>query len=90
MRILYSPQRSEQEIEYTFNGEVITATLNGVTDTFDFTGTPDGTMESVGTILPINPIIEAWRDGGVLYVNLLKFHGPFAAYDERFPDWMEV
>jgi hypothetical protein len=92
MQIYLSPQVSEERIEYEFAGEVITATLNGVTDTFDFTGLTDGFVEraDVETDLGVNPIIEAHRENGVLYITLLNYIGFDASEDERFPQWVEV
>lgn len=90
MRILYSPQRSDDTIRYNFGPDIIQATYGDQTDTFDFTEMPDGRAENIETSLPINPIIEAWRENGVLHVKLLKFHGPDATEEERFPEWQEV
>lgn len=90
MKILYSPQRCDDVIEYEFEHDIIHATYKDQTETFDFTDMPDGRAESIQTSLPINPIIEAWRENGVLYVKLLRFHGPDADEEERFPEWQEV
>ena len=44
MRIYKSPQvgADEKRFEFEFSGEVIVATFDGIEDTFDFTGLPDG------------------------------------------------
>ena len=90
MRVLFSPQRSDQRIVYSFSGETITATIGEQTDTFDFSQMPDGEMVEVETTLPVNPIISARRTNGVLEVVLLNFIGPDAPEEERFPTWQEV
>lgn len=92
MQILYSPQRSDDTIEYQFQGEKITVTIGDTTDTFDFSSFPDGIaeIEEIETILPINPIISAERVDGELRVVLLYYHGADATQDELFPEWQEV
>ena len=42
MIINFSPQRSDKTIKYDFKGETITATLDGITDTFDFSSLQEG------------------------------------------------
>src|SRR5690606_40313482 len=90
MRVLFSPQRSDDQIEYSFSGETITATIDEQSDTFDFSQMPDGEMVEVETTLPVNPIISARRTNGVLEVVLLNFIGPDATENEKYPDWVEV
>lgn len=91
MLILYSPVRNDKEILYVFEGETITAELNGVTDLFDFSVLGEGdTIINVETTLDINPIIHATREDGVLKVELVYYHGRDASEEERFPEWMEV
>jgi len=88
MLILWSPQRSDRSLTYEFEGETITATLDGQSDVFDFSGLPDGELDvsALETTLPICPIISARRVDGQLEVTLLKFHGPNAPVEERFPE----
>lgn len=90
MRVLLSPQRADRKINYTFGNDVITATIDGQTDTFDFSEMPDGMATNIETTLPINPILSARRVGGVLEVVLLNWIGPDATEEERFPTWQEV
>jgi len=91
MLIHYSPQRSDRQLSYEISGETITATLDGQTDTFDFSGLPDG-AEAVDfqTSLDPCPVLSAKRINGRLEVTLLKFHGPDAPESERFPAPEEV
>jgi len=89
MLVHYSPQRSDRKLSYAFpEPDVIEATLDGVTDRFDFSGLPDGELdtEALATTLDICPVLAARRVDGQLEVTLLKFHGPYAAESERFPE----
>src|SRR5690606_17699569 len=89
MLVLYSPQRADRSLSYTFPApDVIEATLDGVTDRFDFSGLPDGELDvsALETTLDICPIISARRVNGRLEVTLLRFHGPDAPESERFPE----
>lgn len=91
MKILKSPQRNDTELAYKFDGEEITATLNGETDTFDFTNMPQGKATDFDTTLDPCPIKSAERDAsGELWVELMNYIGPNATEAERFPEWEDV
>ncbi len=99
MIIHFSPQRADKKIDYAFKGETITATLNGITDTFDFSSLNEGDEvarnEETGqleieTNLPILPILDARRENGQVVVTVLKYHGKDAPESERFPVPLEV
>lgn len=98
MQVFYSPilNDSGDILQYIFDGDKITVTYNEQIDEFDFTGMPDGKAISYGkepslvSSLPIQPVIEAVRQGGVLKVKLVKFIGEDATEEEKFPDWIEV
>jgi len=100
MMVLYSPQVSDSQIEYSFSGEVITVKLDGITDTFDFSEFGEGTLQLYSneppfeplfiTSLPLMPILSAKRENGVLFVELLKFIDDSATEEDRFPNWQEV
>ena len=99
MLIKFSPQRNDDKLEYIFKGETITATLNGITDTFDFSSLQEGDEvalnEETGqleieTNLPILPILDARRENGQVVVTVLKYHGKDAPESERFPEPLEV
>ena len=99
MIVNFSPQRADKTIEYIFKGETITAILNGITDTFDFSSLQEGDEvarnEETGkleieTILPLLPILDAKRENGQVIVTVLKYHGKDAPEDERFPTPLEV
>jgi len=88
MLVRYSPQRSDRSLTYDIQGETITATLDGQSDTFDFSDLPDGELDvsALETTLDICPVLAARRVNGKLEVTLLKFHGPNAPESERFPE----
>ena len=88
MLVRWSPQRSDRSLSYEISGETITATLDGVTDRFDFSGLPDGELDvsALETTLDICPVLAARRVNGQLEVTLLRFHGPDAPESERFPE----
>jgi len=88
MVVYYSPQRSDRSLSYQFSGETITATLDGQSDTFDFSSLPDGELDvsALETTLDICPVLAARRVNGQLEVTLLRFHGPDAPESERFPE----
>ena len=80
MDILLIPQvRDRSKIWYEIEHQKITATINGVTDTFDFTGMPNGILEThdedgnilIETSLETIPISRAVKENGILYVDLL-------------------
>lgn len=65
-----------KNFNYTFEGDKITVTYDGVADVFDFTDMPEGAeivFFQVETILEYNPIVSAKRAEGILYVTLLNF-----------------
>jgi len=88
MLVRWSPQRSDRQLSYQFDGETITATLDGETDTFDFSDLPDGELDvsALETTLDICPVLAARRVNGQLEVTLLKFHGPNPTPQEAFPE----
>lgn len=99
MIVHFSPQRADKIIEYAFKGETITVTLDGITDTFDFSFLQEGDEvarnEETGqleieTNLPILPILDARRENGQVVVTVLKYHGKDAPESERFPAPLEV
>ncbi|WP_346207609.1 hypothetical protein NSS91_16010 [Caldifermentibacillus hisashii] len=90
MRVLFSPVVCDKKIDYEFNKEVITAIYEGETDTFDFTGMPDGVLKEVDTVLTVNPIIEARKENGVLSVILTNFISKDAPDEEKFPEWQVI
>ena len=100
MIIELSPVASEHErIIYDIQGETITATMDGVTDTFDFSEMPNGRLELydeddnllIESSMDDIPIRSAERVNGVLTVKLLYRVG-IHEKDERllFPKPMSL
>lgn len=90
MRIFLSPIRLDSTINYTFEGEIITAVMDGQADTFDFSAMTDGKASDITTTLPFSPIISAEKESGVLSVILLNPIGEDATEQEKFPEWTVV
>ena len=73
--------------------------INRISDTFDFTGLPDGELimedletgeELVTTDLPFNPIIRAFKEDGVLHVELMNFLDLHETDESKlFTDWVD-
>lgn len=95
-----SPQvRESDKIWYEVKSQKITATINGVTDTFDFFDMPDGKFrrrdeegnELFDTVLSEMPVISAEKTDGILTVEIL-FTIDVDEKDERllFPEPMSL
>ena len=100
MKILLSPiVRDRNKVWYEIEENKITATTNGVSDTFDFTDMPDGKLqmwddegnELIETGLDEVPILGAEKTDGVLTVKILFSIG-IDEKDERllFPEPMTL
>ena len=93
MKIIYSPQVNDRDsVSYEFNGAVITATVNGETDTFDFSSMPnDSIAHTIESSLPIVIVCEAKKDSsGELWVTLFKPISFNTTEAERSPNWIDV
>lgn len=92
MKILYMMFAGDYNIHYEFYGDAIQATIDGVTDTFDFTDLRhDDMVEEINTTLSINPIISVDRkESGELYVKLLKTFKSDEKYVNARTNWVEV
>lgn len=100
MKIILFPQvRDRDRIWYEITENKITATINGVSDTFDFTGMPNGELqkwdnegnEIIETKLDEVPIVSAKKENGELTVEII-FSIDMYEKDERllFPEPMSV
>ena len=100
MIIKLSPQvRDDNRIWYDLTEGKITATINDVSDTFDFTDMPDGKLQvynsdgenMIETTLDEVPILGAEKTEGVLTVEIL-FSIDSNEQDERllFPEPMTL
>lgn len=92
MKIYKSPQvrMDGKRITYVFSGSKISATLDGVTDVFDFSGVRSAIKTSaIRTTLAKNPIEKVEYDGA-LKITVTNFIGPDASEEERYPNFEEV
>lgn len=100
MRIQLSPQvRESNKIWYEIENQKITATINDISDTFDFTEMPNGELQLydeegnslVETKLDEVPILSAKKENGELWVKIL-FSIDMDEKDERllFPEEMAL
>ena len=103
MKIQLSPQAREiNSIWYEIEHQKITATINDISDTFDFTDMPDGKLQMydendsdgqslIETTLDEVPILGAEKTDGVLTVEIL-FSIDIDEEDERllFPEPMSL
>lgn len=80
----YSPQGIDDvDVQYTFNGDTITVTLDGRHETFAFSDLPDGEATSIASTLDPCPVLSARRVHGVLHVTLLRAVPPRPQTDDE-------
>ena len=93
MRIYKSPQvrMDDKRIDYSAKGDKLTVTIEGVSDTFDFTNVA-GVLNMIGvrTTLPFNPLQKVERKNGTVEVTAINYIGQNATDEERFPHFQEV
>ena len=92
MKIYKSPQvrMDGKRFSYSFIGEKIIVTFEGVTDVFDFSGVRSGIKaNTIRTTLEINPIEKIEYDG-TLKITVTNFIAPDASEEERYPHFEEV
>lgn len=82
MKLILTPQRSDIKFSYNLEGDIISVTHDDISDTFDFSGLPDGIVSNIETILPINPVISAVKENGVLTVKMLAFYPADSEHSE--------
>ena len=93
MRIYKSPQvrMDDKRIDYSAKGDKLTVTIEGVSDTFDFTNVVGVlNMVSVRTTLSFNPIQKVECKNGNIEVTTINYIGQNATDEERFPHFQEV
>lgn len=92
MKVYFDPigGLDDDKIEYSFDGDIVTATYKGITDVFDFSGMPIGVMDGVETTLSVNPFVSAERKSDGLYIKVINFVKSDAPYEERYPEWTEA
>ena len=93
MHIKYASINRPDPIEYNFAGETVIARMGDVEDTFDFSALGDGgriLVDTIETSLPVNPIVEAYRENGHVYVILLRHYQGGGDQRTLHLDWQEV
>ena len=93
MRIYKSPQvrLDDKRIDYSAKGDKLTVTIEGVSDTFDFTNVVGVlNMVSIRTTLTFNPLQKVERKNGTVEVTAINYIGQNATDEERFPHFQEV
>lgn len=93
MRIYKSPQvrMNNERITYSANADKLTVTVEGVSDTFDFTNVVGVlNMSTVRTKLNVNPLQKVERKNGIIEVTAINYIGQDATEEERFPHFQEV
>ncbi len=75
INLSYTPQRADIKIEYIAENDILTATINDATETYDFTGFTEGKAEEIiAESLPINPIISAEKIGETINIKVIRFY----------------
>lgn len=78
--------------------KIVEIEINREEDELDFSGLPDGEMEVyddetaeflVDTNIPVNFILSAKKEDGMLYVELLKWIKPDEEVTSRESEWQE-
>ena len=93
MKIKYSPQVNNiNNVSYSFKGDIITAIVDGQTDTFDFSSmSNDSVATEIESSLLVKVITMASKDeNGELWVTLFKPITSNATEAECFPVWENV
>lgn len=92
MRVYFSPIVWDKKIEYLFEDDILTVKSDGIEEEYDFTGLPDGKLDvtSVETPFSFQPILEAEKENGVLFLTLLNPIKEDASEFSKFPEWIEV
>ena len=92
MRLYFSPIVGDKKIEYKVEDQKLIVIQDELEDVFDFTEYPDGILRigTIGTILPIQPIIYGEKKNGIMFLELINFITENASEFEKFPEWIET
>ncbi len=76
IQVVKIPQLNDNsKLTYEIENDVLSVTIDGSTETFDFTGLPDGVAEGIEPEeLLLNPFISAEKKDGIVSINLLWFY----------------
>ncbi|RYH95502.1 MULTISPECIES: hypothetical protein [Citrobacter freundii complex] len=83
MKAILTPQRSDNVMNMSAKGDVLTIEVDGVTDSFDFSTLNNGdiAVDFVSVLNP-NPVRKARKESGEVIVGLIGFYGPDAEESE--------
>lgn len=72
MKAIFTPQRSDNVMNASAKGDVLTIDVDGVTDSFDFSTLNDGdiAVDFVSVLKP-NPVLSARKESG----EIIGFYG---------------
>lgn len=73
MELVLTPQGKDVDFSFTGSGDVLNVTVNGETDTFDFSQMPDGKSTAIESTLDPCPVLSAERVNGELTVTMLDW-----------------
>ena len=98
MKLYLSPQRSDDELSYLFEGNEVTVTHRTFTDekteTFDLTDIHEiiegEKFIKRPEILTVNPISSVEETDGELHVKVSRYHGMNPPHEVAWPEWIEV
>ena len=75
INLIEIPQRSDSKVNYTVNNDVLTVTVDNISETFDFTGLEEGIAEEIiAEELPINPVVSAEKIGETINIEVIRFY----------------
>lgn len=75
IKINETSQRAEYRISYVIKGDILTVTIDDISEAFDFTDMADGIAEEILVeTLPINPIVSVSKINGVVEIVLIRFY----------------
>jgi len=99
VKLYLSPQRSDDELSYLFEGNTVKVTHKTFNDekseTFDLTDIYERNEEGEyfiksPEILSTRPISSVEEIDGEMHVVVARYHGPNPSRDVAWPDWIEV
>lgn len=80
INLTLTPQRNDvvRELEYSVVDDILTVSINGQSEVFDFTDLEDGMLDPNEPIeletLEWNPIVEVRKSDGVVYIRAIRFY----------------
>lgn len=74
IKVIETPIRSENQLSYEIEDDVISITLNGITESVDFTGLPEGKAQEITFDHFETPIYHAEKSGETIEVTIARFY----------------